>query len=67
MCDRYKSWERHRLQQLILKLTNLKMIAIESFIDYITRAEELQSNLREVDEQFSEPMLISNILEGWIW
>ena len=64
MCDRYKNCERPRLQQLIEKLTNLKMIANESVIDYITRAEELQCNLREVDEQVSEPMLISIILKG---
>ena len=53
MCYRYKSCERPCLQQLIEKLTNLKMVANESVIDYITRAEELQSNLREVDEQVS--------------
>ena len=63
-CDRYKSCERPRLQQLIEKLTNLIMVAIESVVDYITRAEELQSNLREVDEQVSELMLISIILKG---
>ena len=40
------------------------MVTNESVIDYITRAEELQSNLREVDEQVSEPMLISIILKG---
>ena len=64
MCDRSKSCERPRLQQLIEKLTNLKMILNESVIDYITRAEERQCNLREVDEQINEPMLISIILKG---
>ena len=64
MCDRFKSCERPRLQQLIEKLTKLKMIANESAIDFITRAQKLQSNLREVDEQVSEPMLISIILKG---
>ena len=63
ICDRYKSCERPRLQQLIVKLTKLKMIAIESVIEYITWDEKLQSNLREVDE-ISEPMLISIILKG---
>ena len=62
MCDRYESCERPRLQQLNEKLTKLKIIANESVFDYITRFEELQSNLREVDEQVSEPMLISTIL-----
>ena len=64
MCDRYKSCERPRLQQLIEKFTNLKMILNESVIEYITRAEELQCNLREVDEKVNEPMLISIILKG---
>ena len=64
LCDRHKSFERPRLQQLIEELTNLKMIANESVIDYIARAEELQSNLREFDEQVSEPMLITIILNG---
>ena len=49
---------------MIEKLTNLKMIAKESVIDYIARADELQSNLREVDEQVSEPMVISFVLKG---
>ena len=48
---------------MIVKLSNLKMIAIESVIDYITCDEKLQSNLREVDE-LREPMLISFILKG---
>ena len=33
ICDRYKSCEQPRLQQLIEKLTNLKMVANESVID----------------------------------
>ena len=64
MCGQYKSSERPRQQQLIEKMTNLKMIANESVIVYITRAEELQTNLREGEEQVSEPMLISIILKG---
>ena len=64
MCDRYKSCERPRLQQLIEKLTNLKLTINENVIDYITRAEELPSNLREVDEQVSEPMLYFYSLKG---
>ena len=64
MCDRYKSCERPCLKQLIEKLTNLKVIANENVIDYITWAKGLQSILREVDEKDSEPMLISNVLKG---
>ncbi|XP_075247459.1 receptor tyrosine-protein kinase erbB-2-like [Convolutriloba macropyga] len=48
MCDRYKSCERPRLQQLIEKLTNLKLTINENVIDYITRAEELPTT-NEVD------------------
>ena len=51
MFGQYRSSERPRQQQLIEKLTYLKMIANESVIDYITRAEELQINLGEVDGQ----------------
>ena len=64
MCDRYKSCGRPRLQQLIEKLTHLKMVGVKSVIDYIIRSEELQSNLREVDEQVSEPRFFSNILNN---
>ena len=64
MCDRYKGCEWPGLQQLIEKLTDLKMIANEKVIDHITRAEELKSNLKEVDEQVSELMLIFIILKS---
>ena len=47
---------------MVEKFTNLRMIANESVIDEITRAEELQSILRKVEEEVSEHMLIS-ILE----
>ena len=40
------------------------MIANESVVDYITRAEELQYNLDEVDEGLSEKMFVSIILKG---
>ena len=42
-----KRLERLRLQELIKKLFILKMIANESFFHYITRAEEVQSILRD--------------------
>ena len=40
------------------------MIVKENVIDCITLAVELQVNLREVDEQVSERMLISFLLKG---
>ena len=50
LCKRFKSAERPRLQQLISVLTSIRIKANESVVDYITRAEELQHNLDEVDE-----------------
>ena len=46
LCKRFKSAERPRLQQL----TSIRKKANDSAVDYITRAEELQYNLDEVDE-----------------
>ena len=66
LCKRFKfkSAEIPRLQQLISDLTSIRMIANESIVDYITRAEELQYNLDEVDEGLSEKMFVSIILKG---
>ena len=64
LCKRFKSAERPRLQQLISDLTSIRMKTNESVVDYITRAEELQYNLNEVDEGLSEKMFVSIILKG---
>ena len=64
LCKRFKSAERPRLQQLISDLTAIRMKANDSVVDYITRAEELQYNLDEVDEVLSEKIFVSIILEG---
>ena len=40
------------------------MKAYESVVDYITRAEELQYNLDEIDEGLNEKMFVSIILKG---
>ena len=64
LCKRFKSAERPRLQQLISDLTSIRMKANETVVDYITRAEELQYNLDEVDEGLSEEMSVSIILKG---
>ena len=64
MCKRFKIAERLRLQQLISDLTSIKRKPNESLVDYITRAEELQYNLDEVDESLKEKMFVSIILKG---
>ena len=64
LCKRFKSAERPRLQQFISDLTSIRMKANESVVDYITRAEELQYNLDEVDEGLSEKIFVSIILKG---
>ena len=64
LCKRFKSAERPKLQQLISDLTTIRMKAYESVVDYITRAEELQYNLDEIDEGLNEKMFVSIILKG---
>ena len=60
LCKRYKSLERLRLQKLMSDLTKLRKYSIEKSVDYITRAEDMQLNLAEVDESISEKMLVSS-------
>ena len=64
LCDRFGSFERPRLQQLIEKLTSLRKDQNETIVDYITRAEDLQYNLSQVYEALSEQMFISILLKG---
>ena len=60
----YKSSERPRIQQTLDKLTNLKMNHGEPMADYLARAEDLQMDLKEVDEALKESMLRAIILKG---
>ena len=64
LCKRFKSFERPRLQKLISDLTNLRKYNNESIVDYITRAEDMQLNLSEVDESISEKMFVLILLKG---
>ena len=64
LCQRFKSFERPRLQKLISDLTNLRKYNNESIVDYITRAEDMQLYLSEVDESISEKMFVSILLKG---
>ena len=52
------------MQQLISDLISKRMKGNERVVDYITRVEELQYNLDEADEGFSEKIYISIILKG---
>ena len=64
LCRRFKSAERPNLQQLISDLISIRMKANESVVDYITRAEEMQYNLDEVEKGLSEKILFSIFLKG---
>ena len=52
----------YKNQNLIL--TNLRKYNNESIVDCITRAEDMQLNLSEVDESISEKMFVSTLLKG---
>ena len=60
----FKSKERPRFHQLLNRLTNLKLDSSESIRDYLVRAEELQLNLSEVNENVSDQMLCSVVFKG---
>ena len=60
----FKSKGRPRIHQLLNKLTNLKLVSSERIRDYLVRAEELELNLSEVNENVSDQMLCSVVLKG---
>ena len=60
----YKSCERPRIQNLLQKLTNLKLEHNENVSDYLIRTEDLSINLEEANEGISESMLCSLTLKG---
>ena len=64
LTKRFRSFERPRLQKLVSELTSLVKRDNENLIDYITRAEELQYNLNQVNEALSEKMFTSILLKG---
>ena len=64
LCKRFKSFERPCLQKLISDLTKMRKHNYESIVDYITRAEDMQLNLSELDETISEKMFVSILLKG---
>ena len=64
LTKRFRSFERPRLQKLVSELTSLVKRDDESLIEYITRAEELQFNLNQVNEGLSEKMFTSILLKG---
>ena len=62
LTKRFRSFERPRLQKLVSELTSLETDN-QSLIEYITRAEELQHNLNQVNEGLSEKMFTSILLK----
>ena len=64
LTERFRSFERPRLQKLVSELTSLFKRDDESLIDYITRAEELQYNLNQFNEGLSEKLFKSILLKG---
>jgi len=64
LCEHFKSSERPRVHQLLHSLTNLRLKSTESVNDYLTRAEDLQLDLANVNESVSEQMLCSVVLKG---
>ena len=64
LCKRFNSFERPRLQKLISDLTNLRKNNNKSIVDYITRAEDTQLNLSEVNESKTEKMFVAILLKG---
>ena len=55
--------ERPRLQKLVSGLTSLVKRDDESLIENITRAEELQYNLNQVNDGLSEKIITSTLLK----
>ena len=62
--DHFKSGERPRIQNLLQRLTNLKLEGSESVPSYLIRAEDMKLNLSEVGEAISDQMMCSVVLKG---
>ena len=58
-----QTWKHHRIHQLSNKLTNLRRNSQEIMPDYSMRAEELQLNVTDVEENVSDQMLFSVVLK----
>ena len=64
LCEQFKSTERPRVQRTMKKLMSHRMEVNETISDYLLRAEELQMDLREVEEAVSDQMYTAIILQG---
>jgi hypothetical protein len=62
--SRYKSIEKPRIHNLQQTLVNMKMKSDESVVDYICRAESLQTELEEVKENVTDSMFKSIVMGG---
>ena len=61
----FKGQEPPPIHQLLKKLTNLRMNSRECMGDYLMRAEDLQLNQTDVEENVSDQMLCSVALKGF--
>ena len=64
LSEKYRSFERPRLQCLTEKLTSSRKEYSETVGEYVARAEEYQYELTQVGEEVTERMLISLLMEG---
>ena len=64
LTKRFRSFERPRFQKLVSEITSLVKRDDEILIEYITRAEELQFNLNQVNEGLSGKMFTSILMKG---
>ena len=64
LTKRFRSFERPRLQKLVSEHTSLVEKDNKNLIEDITRAEELQNNLKQVNEGLSDKMVTSILLKG---
>jgi transposase InsO family protein len=64
LVQHFKSSERPRIHATMTKLTSIRMAQGETITDYLTRAEDLQMDLKEVGEEVSDSMFVAMVLKG---
>jgi hypothetical protein len=64
LVQQFKSSERPRIHATMGKLTSLRMTTGETITEYLTRAEDLQIDLRDVGEHVSDSMFEAMVLKG---
>ena len=64
LIKQFKSSERPRVQNLMMKLTSLKMDSSEQVVDYIPMAEDLKLDLVEAGQEIADALFRSLVLKG---